>query len=120
MVRHTKHTFYAYSTNKKCINEPQYPPTAHTLNHKNSIYSKVLTPQTDLASSLLTTLARSIKEDVMHTLILSILVATLPLILLTTIISLSETIKKRHGKRIIKKAAAGALRGLAQGVQIRI
>jgi len=56
----------------------------------------------------------------MHTLTLSILVATLPLILLTTIISLSETIKKRHGKRIIKKAAAGALRGLAQGVQIRI
>jgi len=56
----------------------------------------------------------------MHTLTLRILIATVPLILLMSIITLSEAIKNHHGKRVIKKAAAGALRGLAQGLHIRI
>lgn len=56
----------------------------------------------------------------MHTLTLRLLIATVPLILLMTIITLSEAIQKHHGKRAIKKAAAGALRGLAQGPQIKI
>lgn len=56
----------------------------------------------------------------MHTLTLRILIATVPLILLMSIITLSEAVKKRHGKRTIKKAAAGALRGLAHGLQIKI
>ncbi len=56
----------------------------------------------------------------MQTLTIQLLIATVPLILLVSIFTLSETIKKHHGKRIIKKAAAGALRGLAQGSHIKI
>jgi hypothetical protein len=37
-----------------------------------------------------------------------------------SIITLSETIKKHHSKRTIKKTVAGALRGLAQGHHIKI
>ena len=56
----------------------------------------------------------------MHTLTIRLLIATVPLILVISIITLSETIKKHHGRRIIKKVTVGALRGLAQGPQIRI
>lgn len=56
----------------------------------------------------------------MHTLTIRLLIATVPLILLMGIITLSEAIKNHHGKRTIKKAAAGALRGLAQGHHIKI
>ncbi|MCE1227171.1 MAG: hypothetical protein LWW87_11895 [Geobacteraceae bacterium] len=56
----------------------------------------------------------------MHTLTIRLLIATVPLILVICIITLSESIKKHHGNRTIKKAAAGALRGLAQGPHIKI
>lgn len=56
----------------------------------------------------------------MHTLTIRLLIATVPLILLMSIITLSEAAKKHHGKRTIKKATAGALRGLAHGPQIKI
>jgi len=56
----------------------------------------------------------------MNTLTLRLLVAIAPLVLLLGTFTVSELIKKHHGKRTIKKAAAGALRGLAQGHHIKI
>ena len=56
----------------------------------------------------------------MHTLTIRLLIATVPLILLMSIITLSEAIKNHHSKRTIKKVVAGALRGLAHGPQIKI
>jgi hypothetical protein len=95
---------------------PHHPPTTIcTTNNTTPNKSSQLQNKSHLASSLLIRTARTAKEDAMHTLTIRLLVATVPLILLMSIITLSETIKKHHGKRTIKKAAAGALRGLAQG-----
>ncbi len=44
----------------------------------------------------------------MQTLTLRVLVATVPLILLMTIITISETIKSHHGRRTVKRIASGA------------
>lgn len=55
----------------------------------------------------------------MQTLTIRILIATVPLMLVTAIITLSETIKRHHGKRAAKRLASGALKGLAQGPMMR-
>lgn len=55
----------------------------------------------------------------MNTLTLRLLITTVPLILVICIITLSETIKKHHGKHLIKRASAGALKALAQGPHIK-
>lgn len=55
----------------------------------------------------------------MQTLTLRVLVATVPLILLMTIITISETIKRRHSRRTVRRIASGALKGLAQGPLMR-
>ncbi|ACD94829.1 hypothetical protein [Trichlorobacter lovleyi] len=55
----------------------------------------------------------------MQTLTLRVLVATTPLILLMTIAILSETIKRHHSRRTVKRIASGALKGLAQGPLMR-
>jgi len=56
----------------------------------------------------------------MRTLTLRLLVATVPLLLVMGVITLSETIKKHHGRHLVKRATAGALKALAQGPQIKI
>ena len=56
----------------------------------------------------------------MRTLTLRLLIATVPLMLLMGVITLSETIKKHHSKHLIKRATAGALKALAQGPHIKI
>lgn len=73
----------------------------------------------DLAPSLLLTTARTAKEDAMQTLTLRVLIATVPLILLMSIVTISETIKRHHGRRTVKRIASGALKGLAQGPLMR-
>lgn len=51
---------------------------------------------------------------------LRLLIATAPLVLLMATCTLSEIFKKQHGKRTIKRISAGALKGLAQGPNMRI
>lgn len=55
----------------------------------------------------------------MQTLTLRVLFATVPLILLMTIVTITESIKRHHVRRTVKRIASGALKGLAQGPMMR-
>jgi hypothetical protein len=54
----------------------------------------------------------------MNTLTLRLLVAIVPLLLLMGTFTLSELVKKYHGKRTAKRVTTGALKGLSQGAQL--
>lgn len=55
----------------------------------------------------------------MKSMINHILVATVPLLVLVTGVTLTEMFKDHHGRRTLKKLAAGALKGLSHGPQVR-
>ena len=56
----------------------------------------------------------------MNSLTIRILVVVVPLALLVGMFAISEAVKGHSSKRSIKKAAAGALKGLSHGTDIRI
>ena len=54
----------------------------------------------------------------MNTLTLRLLVAIVPLLLLIGTFTLSEMVRKYHGKRTVKRVTAGALKGLSRTTQL--
>lgn len=55
----------------------------------------------------------------MESLMTHILVATVPLIVLVTGITLTEALRSHHDRRLLKKMVAGALKGLSHGLHLR-
>lgn len=55
----------------------------------------------------------------MESLTTHILVATVPLIVLVTAITLSEALKTRHDRRLLKRMIIGSLRALGHGLHLR-
>ena len=55
----------------------------------------------------------------MESLMTHILVATVPLIVLVTGITLTEVLRSHHDRRLLKKLIIGSLKGLSHGLHQR-
>lgn len=55
----------------------------------------------------------------MKSLLAHLLVATIPLIVLVTAITLTEALKTRHDRRLLKKMIIGSFRALGHGLHLR-